>query len=414
MRKFQSNQINKIRAFLLVGALCLFSCGIFYARFAPNNFVASADTSATPPVKVKKQKARTEPARKEPASPDKYSEFPHNKHKLACSSCHKFPSSNWETVRKTDAFPDVTDYPHHESCLNCHRQQFFSGGKSGSSPAICSICHTNPSPDDSSRHPFPNPREIFDQSPKGKRAVSDFQIDFPHDKHIEIVGENRPEQMLKGTMFVNARMRRGGDATETSCAVCHQIYKPQGNSDDEFVTKPPEKPSDAFWLKKGTFKTTPTGHTTCFTCHSQDTGILPAPDDCAVCHKLAPETNAKTDFDAALASTMGITDKIMLTAWQKRDSSATFRHEFVSHTELKCASCHNAATIKTLDAQTKKVGVTSCSGCHITATSDDGGILNYEIDARKKDAKFECVKCHNAFGKAPIPDSHFKAVAEVK
>jgi hypothetical protein len=48
----------------------------------------------------------------------------------------------------------------------------------------------------------------------------------------------------------------------------------------------------------------------------------------------------------------------------------------------------------------------------VTATTDDGGALNYEVDARKKDPKFQCAKCHIVFGKLPIPDSHAKAIAE--
>lgn len=395
MKKLQSKRINKIRAGLFGVFVCLFLCSIFYSRVAPKTFIANAETSATPRPKTQQQKA-------------KYSEFPHNKHKLACSSCHKFPSANWKTVRKTgNAFPDITDYPKHESCLNCHRQQFFKSTK----PVICSICHTNPSPNDSSRHPFPNPREIFDVSPKGKTAVSDFAIAFPHDKHIDIVSENKKEfeKDLNGTLFVNARMKRGG-ATGESCMVCHQTYKPQGNSDDEYFTKPPAKLGDAFWLKKGTFKTAPIGHTTCFTCHSEDTGIAPAPSDCATCHKLAPP-ETKTDFDAKLAAEMNIDDKIMLMAWRKRDSSATFRHEWSSHADLECATCHNVTEMNTLDAATKKVNVLSCAVCHITATSDDGGILNYEVDSRKTDAKFQCVKCHLAYGKSAIPESHLKAIS---
>ncbi|MEP6900488.1 MAG: cytochrome c3 family protein, partial [Actinomycetota bacterium] len=264
---------------------------------------------------------------------------------------------------------------------------------------------------DSSRHPFPNPREIFDQSPKGKKAVSDFAISFPHNKHIDIVSDhkNEFEKDLSGPLFVNVGMKRAG-ATGESCIVCHQTLKPQGASDDEYLTKPPAKLGDAFWLKKGTFKTAPTGHTTCFTCHSADAGILPAPGNCAACHKLAaPPT--KTDFDAKLAAAMSVTDKIMLTAWRKRDSSAVFRHEFSSHVELDCTSCHNVAAMNTTDALTKKVPVTSCNTCHITATSDDGGILNFEIDSRKKDAKFQCVKCHLAYGKSAIPESHIQAIA---
>jgi hypothetical protein len=85
----------------------------------------------------------------------RYSQFPHNvtAHKKVCTTCHTFPSDNWKNVRAdAEAFPDVTDYPKHESCLGCHRQQFFRGRP----PVVCSICHTNPSPRDSSRHPFPN------------------------------------------------------------------------------------------------------------------------------------------------------------------------------------------------------------------------------------------------------------------
>jgi hypothetical protein len=395
MKRLQSKRINKIRAALFAALLCFLAGGIFYSQMTTQMFAVSAQKSVKP-----RPQTRTPQQRKA-----KYSEFPHSQHKMKCDTCHKFPSPNWKTVRKTEAFPDITEYPRHESCLNCHRQQFFKGAK----PAICSICHTNPSPQGGPRHPFPNPREIFDRSPKGKTAAaSDFAISFPHDKHIEIVSRNDAEKTFSGTMFVNARLKRAGAAD--SCVVCHQTYQPQGTSEDEYVTKPPAKLGDAFWLKKGTFKTVPTGHTTCFTCHSADTGILPAPSDCATCHKLAAQ-GAKTDFDAKIAAPMSVTDKIMLMAWRRRDSSAVFRHEFSSHADLDCASCHNAAAMNTTDALTKKVPVTSCNMCHITATTDDGGILNFEVEARKKDAKFQCVKCHLAYGKLPVPESHIKAIA---
>ena len=204
----------------------------------------------------------------------KYSEFPHSEkaHQVECGTCHKFPSDNWNKVRTGDtAFPDVTEYPKHQSCVSCHKQQFFKG----TPPKICSICHVNSvPPGDSTRHPYPNPREIFDQSPKGKTAESDFVVGFPHDKHIEIVSYNRTDIGA----FVNASFARADRrlAGEESCAVCHQTYKPQGDSKDEYVTPPPPKLGDAFWLKKGTFKTAPIGHTICFTCHNADTGILPA------------------------------------------------------------------------------------------------------------------------------------------
>src|SRR5205085_11436129 len=109
-------------------------------------------------------------------------------------------------------------------------QQFFNG----TPPVICSICHTNPSPHNSTRHPFPNPGEIFDLSPKGRQAVSDFAISFPHDKHIDIVSQNRNRNSeIVNAAFANENRRRG----EESCSVCHQTYKAQDKSDDEFVTK---------------------------------------------------------------------------------------------------------------------------------------------------------------------------------
>ena len=69
--------------------------------------------------------------------------------------------------------------------------------------------------------------------------------------------------------------------------------------------------------------------------------------------------------------------------------------------------------MNTLDPVTLKVGVTSCGGaegCHVTATADDGGILNYEIDQRKTNDQFACVKCHIVFGTKPLPASHPEAI----
>lgn len=339
-----------------------------------------------------------------PRKAGKYSEFPHDTkaHRLECSSCHKFPSDNWKKARpEATAFEDVTEYPKHDSCIRCHTQQFFRGAQ----PQICSICHVNATPRNGVRHPFPNPRETFDQSVKGRNAVSDLVVSFPHDKHIEIVAVNAPT-----VSFVNARFDAKKRAGEESCAVCHQTQMPQGNSDDEFVTPPPAKLGDAFWLKKGTFKSGPNGHTACFTCHSAESGMLPAPQTCSACHQVKPPASA-VDFDAKVGAAMKIGDRRMMDAWRRRDSSSTFRHEFFAHVELACATCHNVQTMKTADPKTTRVPVASCAACHATPTSDDGGALNYEADMRKADSRFQCVKCHIAFGKSPIPDSHVKAIA---
>ncbi len=341
----------------------------------------------------------------------KYSEFPHSEkaHKLECGTCHKFPSDNWNKVRTGDkAFPDVTEYPKHQACLGCHKQQFFKG----TPPKICSICHVSAfPPKDSTRHPFPNPRELYDVSAKGKSARSDFVVGFPHDKHIDIVSKNSNG----GSPFVNASFvtvdrRRMG---EESCGVCHQTYKPQGDSKDEYVTPAPAKLGDGFWLKKGTFKSAPIGHTTCFTCHNTEMGVLPAPSNCSACHHLKPDQPIP-DFDAKLASTMGISDKIMLDAWRLRESAGKFQHAFFAHSDLPCSTCHNVMTMNTADPATLKVKIDSCATCHATPSTDDGGALNFEVDKRAADPKFQCTKCHIAYGSRAVPKSHADAISAAK
>jgi hypothetical protein len=339
--------------------------------------------------------------------PRKYSSFPHDvkAHQLECASCHKFPSPNWSKVRTGDAaFPDITDYPKHESCLSCHKQQFFRGRP----PVVCSICHTNPGPRDSSRHPFPNPREIFDLSKKGKSAESDFAVLFPHDKHIEIVAAHGGSRSTFRQVSFSANR-----AGEESCAVCHKTLQPQGDSSEEYITKPPADLGEGFWLKKGTFKTKPIGHTTCFTCHSVDSGIAPLPTDCGTCHKIR-QPLPPADFDAVIAAKIGISDRVTLDSWRRRDSTGKFQHGFVAHTELSCDTCHNVLTMNTTDAATKRVKITSCAMCHVTATADDGGALNYEADARKANLAFQCTKCHLAFGRMPMPASHAAALEAAK
>jgi hypothetical protein len=148
-----------------------------------------------------------------------YSRFVHQteQHRAACSSCHTFPSKNWKQVRKgDDAFPDITEFPEHQACLNCHRQQFFA--RERPVPQICSNCHVKATPIDTSRHPFPSLGETFRSTAKGRDFVSEFKIFFPQDKH----------------------------------------------EDAEL----------------------PRSHSTCFTCHNQESELSPLPPNCDACHKL--------------------------------------------------------------------------------------------------------------------------------
>ena len=345
-----------------------------------------------------------------------YAKFSHSTHvvnqKLECSSCHKVPSKNWKEIRKGDAaFADVTDFPEHSSCLDCHRTQFFA--RERPAPAICSNCHIAVNPRDTSRWLFPSLDDITDPAKKRREFVSEFGVGFPHDKHIDVVGFNGFKNERERFVMVSLQEKKT-EGPPKSCPVCHETYQPQGNSSEEYVTKPPKNLGDNFWLKKGTFKTIPDSHTVCFTCHNADSGIAPDSKDCNVCHKLlSAEPGLKVDFDPKLAADMGMTDRIVLARWSRRISAGAFRHEGGEHPDLNCLGCHKVTAFNTVEPKTMKVSVRSCGGadgCHITATTDDGGILNFEIGEKKKNPGFVCTKCHITFGKEAIPENHPQAI----
>jgi hypothetical protein len=359
--------------------------------------------------------SRRRPARSSPQPRTNYSEFSHvthvTKEKLACDSCHKFPTANWKEVRKGDAaFPDVAEFPDHASCLNCHRRQFFA--RERPAPRICSNCHVAVTPRDTARFLFPSLGDVSDASKRQRDFVSEFNVHFPHETHLEVVSRNVP---LVGRSFITVSWtNQQQKQPPANCAVCHQTYQPQGKSDDEYVTKPPKDLGDAFWLKKGTFKTSPNSHTGCFTCHNADSGIAPASADCQACHKLSDLTvKINSDFDPQMPANMKVSDPVIVSAWQERMSAGTFRHEGGAHPDMACADCHAPARMNTVDVQTLKVPVRSCGGadgCHVTKTLDDGGILNYEIDQKNKNANFVCTKCHITFGRQSVPPSHLSAI----
>jgi formate-dependent nitrite reductase cytochrome c552 subunit len=335
-------------------------------------------------------------------------------------------------VRKGDAaFQDVADFPEHSSCLSCHRAQFFA--RERPAPVICANCHIAVTPRDTARWLFPSLGDITDPKLKRREFVSEFGVGFPHDKHIDVVGMNMipfrgglPAAASESSPILNKTRARFIDASfqdkkagpPKSCPVCHETYQPQGKSSEEYIVKPPKDIGDNFWLKKGTFKTIPSSHTICFTCHNADSGIPPEPKNCETCHKLMQAASLKTDFDAKLAPTMGA-DALMLARWSRRQSAGAFRHEGGMHPDLNCMDCHNVATstYSTVDPKTMKVAVKSCGGadgCHITQTLDDGGALNFETDARKKNPNFVCTKCHVIFGKEPLPENHAQAIPTPK
>jgi len=375
--------------------------------------VMVSQTAIETEAQSRRRPARSKAQRKvQPRS--NYSEFSHVTHvtnqKLACDSCHKFPTANWKEVRKGDAaFPDVAEFPEHAACLNCHRQQFFA--RERPAPRICSNCHVAVTPRDTARFLFPSLGDVAGASKPQRDFIREFAVNFPHETHLEVVSRND----RVGPRFISVSWSsQQTKQPPANCPVCHQTYQPQGNSSEEYVTKAPKDLGDAFWLKKGMFKTVPNSHTGCFTCHNAESGIAPVSSDCQVCHKLPGSTvKINSDFDARLPATMGISDRIILSAWQTRISAGAFRHEGGSHPDLACADCHAPARMNTVDVQTLKVPVRSCGGaegCHVTATLDEGGALNYEVDQKTKNNGFVCIKCHIAFGSKPVPVSHTNVI----
>ena len=143
-----------------------------------------------------------------------YSKFSHSTHvakgKLACDSCHKFPTKNWREVRKGDAaFPDVTEFPEHASCLNCHRQQFFA--RERPAPRICSNCHVRVTPIETSRYSFPTLGKIPD-------FVSDFRVVVP--PH-----EEQPSPLNHATCFTCHNQESELPPLPQNCDACHKPAK---------------------------------------------------------------------------------------------------------------------------------------------------------------------------------------------
>jgi hypothetical protein len=371
------------------------------------------------------QRRRTTTQRRAPASTQRprvdYTKFTHATaahRKDSCNSCHKSPSENWAQVRDASAaFPDITDYPEHDSCLSCHRQQFFRGAR----PAICTVCHTVVSPRSGTRFPFANPAAAFIRSEKGKKEVSEFAINFPHDVHQDVMARV-PKRVDGDVRFVRAAFVQepAKTAKPNSCSVCHETYTAHP------VAAPTPAPADAKagagagfpTLPAGLLKTTPTGHDSCFNCHWQDGGEKPVSTDCAGCHKLLPKDAVRPalagkDADSQFAARAGFTDPFIIKKLLRRDT-VIFAHEEERHREIDCATCHTRIpALSTLDEMTLKVPILSCgagSSCHIGAKPKK--ILNDEVDKKLADPNFQCAKCHYNLGREKPPKSHLDATGK--
>jgi len=297
-----------------------------------------------------------------------YSRFSHStkQHQESCKSCHSAPTPNWQKVR---AFPDVADYPDHDSCVRCHRPQFFKGAQ----PPICSVCHTKVSPRHDARYLFPNPRR-----------PEQFKIEFPHDKHQDVIASWRIKSRLPGS-FGSSVVKSAHAVTEdksyNNCTICHgpatkAVAPPAGGWMDSFVP-----PVDAF-------KSAPEKHDACFNCHWKTE--QPVRDNCAGCHKLAAVRYAT------------VTTPVRI--------SLKFSHEGGGEKKnhiAECTTCHinitKAASLRGLRPDGPITGFTECHNKE--GLRQD---LSKELAALDQNRTFACVYCHTSnVGKLDPPASHY-------
>lgn len=321
-----------------------------------------------------------------------YSKFSHSteKHKAACNTCHKVPTRNWQTAGQ---FPDVADFPDHDACVSCHRRQFFRGAR----PAICTVCHTKVSPRDDARFTFRDPA-----------VTRQFSIEFPHDKHQDVIARVWPAVDLQRVQFRAVSYKFSGGAAAAAlwnrrprlsvgepyapswkahaqddktkiynnCVICH-------GSGARNPIAPAAGWIDSFTPDAATFKAVPTSHASCFNCHWMSQP--PVSSDCGGCHK--PATPYR-----AIPSPMRVSMK--------------FRHGREQHI-TECTTCHiNITKASSLRGLKPDVPITSCTECH----NKDGLRLDVakELQAVDKAAGFVCVYCHTSdVGRRDPPASHY-------
>ncbi|HKP37419.1 MAG TPA: cytochrome c3 family protein [Pyrinomonadaceae bacterium] len=352
--------------FLIILATCLFA-------------LAPAQT------RRRRQRPRPQTQQVPRTAASKYSAFLHfsEKHKsLGCNDCHKIPTV-WTAKRD---FPDVADFPDHDACVRCHRQQFFTRQAIvGTGPAICTVCHIRAAPREDVRFAFGNPNNANQRmKPKDERQ---FVIEFPHDKHQNAIAAlHRLRNRDRQAGFLRALYFRQSVADDrkpdyNNCSICH-VTNPKGITSVW---------ADNFAPGSGTFKTRPQAHDACFTCHWKTE--KPAADDCAGCHKQAATFIAVTT---------------------PKRISLKFAHEGGQGEHMmECTTCHiNITRASTLRGLTPDVPINACASCHRDSkktTYPKAVTIEAELEQFKKTGN--CTYCHTSdVGKKQPPPSHDASV----
>jgi hypothetical protein len=327
--------------------------------------------------------ARTQAPR---ASAAKYSVFLHSseKHKgLACNDCHKLPTA-WTAKRD---FPDVADFPDHDACVRCHRQQFFTRqALVGTGPAICTVCHVRAAPREDKRFAFGKPN-TSNQATKAKDERQ-FTIEFPHDKHQNVIARLQKSRRLREELrFIPAAFFSSTADDKkpdyNNCSICHQTNKGLA------IVNLPTTTTDPSLVYP--FKAMPRSHDACFDCHWQFQE--PLGRNCGGCHKLS--------------------EKFVAVDTPKR-ISAKFAHEGGKGEHVaECTTCHiNITRASTLRGLTPDVPINACASCHRDSkktTYPKAVTIETELEQFKTTGN--CTYCHTPdVGKKQPPASHNAAV----
>ena len=342
--------------------------------------VEPAPAQTRHPRRATKPTSTAQPAPRGSAA--KYSAFLHSsdKHKsLGCNSCHKLPTA-WTAKRD---FPDAADFPDHDACVRCHRQQFFTRQAfAGTGPSICTVCHVRAAPREDARFAFGKPNNAG-QAAKTKDERQ-FTIEFPHDKHQNVIASLRSRD--DSVRFIRVAFTQTQDKLKVdynNCTICHQR--------NARVTVVSLLPVTTDPLRLFPFKTMPHAHDACFNCHWKNQ--KPASGDCAGCHKPA------ATFVAELSP---------------KRISANFAHEGGKGEHvMECTTCHiNITRTTTLRGLTPDVPVTACATCHKDSkktTYPKITTIEEEFGQFKKTSS--CTYCHTPdIGKKKPPASHEAAV----
>lgn len=428
MRSFEHNrqQRRRVRIAALLVFFVLALAAFVYPR---TSSIATGGEPQQQQQKRRRTQQRSGRTRTTPQSPSRsrgtnYSRFFHDRHHVKYDTSNRANCSDCHTLASPLQY-DIKDYPDHPSCVNCHRQQFFTGAR----PAICTVCHKAASPRDGSRFAFPK---------LNTDVTREFPGHFPHGLHQDLLARNvrpAPQESAGEFRLLRASFNPSTAQTQTqeNCATCHASYDKTKKGEEGFF--PGAGWPDNMLPGTGTFRKIPTGaegHRTCFVCHASAgkswNSPQPVANNCAGCHSKAAPVAATTGSASQATAPAGTTTatrpqpalvKVSFTNVLLPPRKVfNFQHEGGgsggSHEE-GCTTCHiNITQEQTLQVK-PDVPIASCALCHIAGGRKSSlkkgtdTTITTEMDAWESGRK-ACLSCHtSAIGSRPPPCSHYYA-----